>query len=126
MFSSIFIFFTFSVGKAPQFTRRLKNTEVTLPGEVKLFVDVDLGKPDGEVKWFKDWKELYPGGKFAMSLNKRRAELLFKDAQLTDSGKYRCLVKNAVGEDECEATLTLACKIFSNTILIYITYHTVL
>ena len=99
-----------SVGKAPQFTRKLKDTKVTLPGTVKLFADVDLGKPEAEVKWFKDWKELYPGTKCSISLNRRRAELELKEPQLSDSGRYRCLVKNAVGEDECEAMLTLMSK----------------
>lgn len=73
-------------------------------------MDVDLGKPEAEVKWFKDWKEVYPSAKHSISLNRHRAELEFKEPQLTDAGRYRCLLKNAVGEAECEAMLTIACK----------------
>lgn len=97
------------VGKAPKFTKRLKDTKATIPGKVKLSADVDLGKPTAEVKWFKDWKELYAGPKYGISQSKHKTELEFKEPQNNDAGKYRCLVRNALGEDECEAVLTINC-----------------
>lgn len=99
-----------TVGEAPAFSRPLKDIEVTIPGAVKLSVDVDLGKPEAEIKWFRDWKEIYPGVKYSMSLNKRRAELEIKEPQTSDSGKYRCLLKNGVGEAESEAKLLVNCE----------------
>lgn len=101
---------SFLVGTAPSFTRSLSDTDAIIPGTVKLSVDVDLGSPVAEVKWFKDWKELYQGERYNISSTKRRAEIEIKQPVVNDAGTYRCLLRNAVGEVECEAKLSIRCK----------------
>lgn len=88
----------------------LKDTEVVLPAAVKLTADVDLGEPIAEVKWFKEWKELYPGDKYKITQLSHSTQLEVKNPQASDIGKYRCVLKNAIGEEESEARLTLLSK----------------
>lgn len=107
----------FVVGEPPKFIKPLKDTEVTIPGVVRLQAEVDLGEPQADVRWFKEWKELYPGDEYSMSVVKGRAQLEITEPKTGHSGKYHCTLKNALGEDECEAKLFIISKYCAVTAL---------
>lgn len=85
-----------------KFTKLLRSQQNVEKDTVTLSCELD--DPLGEVKWFKDGKEIKPDGKRIQEVKDgRKRNLIIKDAKLADAGQYSC-TSNA---DKTQAELTV-------------------
>uniref|UniRef100_UPI0009B37A6A obscurin n=1 Tax=Monopterus albus TaxID=43700 RepID=UPI0009B37A6A len=70
------------------FKQKLKNQEAVEEGSVTLRCEVS--KPGVPVEWRKDAQTLKEGEKYQMKQEGRVAEMLIRNATLTDAGEYCC------------------------------------
>ncbi|XP_033609355.1 obscurin isoform X4 [Cryptotermes secundus] len=65
------------------------------------------GIPRPEAKWYHDGAEITPSDRVKLSDSGESYKLELKDAQLSDSGTYKCKIANRLGEKTHEAKLSL-------------------
>ena len=63
-----------------------------------------------QVTWFKDGKELKPGKQYNIAYSAGIASLECGTAEVADSGKYRCVAENKMGEDESVCNVSVSGK----------------
>ena len=101
----------------------LQNVEIQTSGEAVLRCDITPGDPVADVHWFKDSKELYKNKKHRMSYVDDVAILTIAEANMKDSGSYRCEAVNKLGTVETECNLIVQGKIrilFTNYLIYFI------
>lgn len=57
------------------------------------------------VKWFREEKELFTGGKCVIKKDSSSSSLELHSVKPSDSGKYTCQVSNDAGKVDCTAVL---------------------
>ncbi|EEC19673.1 conserved hypothetical protein, partial [Ixodes scapularis] len=90
----------------PRFTKRLTDTEGS-PNEPLTLVAKVEGHPEPEITWKYNGKVIEPSIKYNMSKEGDTCTLTIPWPQSKDSGVYECLAKNPVGEDKCQAQVTM-------------------
>ena len=67
------------------------------------------GNPVPTISWSRDGSLVNTGGRISFLDDKK--QLIITNVDRTDSGKYRCVVENSVGNDTSDAaTLNVQCK----------------
>ena len=95
------------VGDPPEVVRPLKDVTAVAPKSAVLECSINLGDPEAKVKFFKDAKEVYGGGKYDVEVVGQRVTLTIGGLELGDAGRYRCEAANKLGTVKTEAKLTV-------------------
>ena len=100
--------------RKPEFTQELKNI-IVQPGEEARFEVRLIGSPPPEVDWFKGKKGLEDEGRFVMvdEVEEGLFALIIEDAQPDDSGEYKCVAFNELGEVSCNGNLVVEEKLIA-------------
>ena len=93
----------------PSFSSPL-NDQTLLENEDLDFALTVLGKPPPALSWIKDGNELKSDKRTKIVQEKDRISLSLKKVTQSDSGKYKCIAKNEVGEVETEAAVIVNSK----------------
>ena len=109
-----------TVGRPPEILEPLLDMEIIAPEEAHLECDIDIGDPPARLVWYKDNKELRPGGKHEMEYGEEIATLVIRDTTTADAGTYRCEAANKLGRVETECTMVVQSKPLSLHIIIYL------
>ena len=74
--------------------------------------------PKPFILWYKDGHALGSYGRYEITSVGATQTLVIRDCQVSDAGKYKCMVQNIGGETETIANLTVegkrTIKIFTN------------
>ncbi|XP_013785867.1 twitchin-like, partial [Limulus polyphemus] len=98
----------FSDGVKPEFVRKLLNKNTNLNKSVTLECEA-IGKPHPVAQWFKNGREIHPGGRIkALEKEDGVYKLQITEVWDTDDGDYTCEVNNSLGSDRCTARLNVA------------------
>ena len=98
----------FLVTDPPEITVHPEAGPKTEGKEVVLSCDAD-GNPVPIISWTRDGSLVNTSGRFSFSADKR--QLTITNVNRTDSGKYRCVASNKLGNDTSNvATLDVQCK----------------
>uniref|UniRef100_A0A0A9VUL5 Muscle M-line assembly protein unc-89 n=1 Tax=Lygus hesperus TaxID=30085 RepID=A0A0A9VUL5_LYGHE len=90
---------------APQLkANHLKDVQLFETWEHKFMIDVH-GIPTPIAKWTKDGKEISASERFKQTLKDERYTLEIVDAQIEDTGEYKVVVSNVLGEQTASANL---------------------
>ena len=65
-----------------------------------------------EVKWFRGDKEIQDEGRFLIEESEKQVVLDIAEVEASDSGEYRCKIRNEAGEETCRATLSILSKYY--------------
>ena len=65
----------------------------------------DTGKPEPQIKWFKEGKNLADGPDFEISYKDGRVSLMIPESFPEDTGKYTCKATNIGGQASSTAEL---------------------
>ena len=84
--------------------------EIIAPEEAHLECDIDIGDPPAKLVWYKDNKEIRPGGKYTIEYGDEIATLVIRDTTTSDAGSYRCEAANKLGRVETECTMVVQSK----------------
>ncbi|XP_069669104.1 obscurin isoform X4 [Periplaneta americana] len=86
----------------PKISAESKSTEVNVGGSAMLELKVQ-GYPKPEVKWTKDGKAVEAGGRVRFLYEDEESmSLIIKGVTVDDSGKYKVVAKNELGQDSTE------------------------
>ncbi|VDK40947.1 unnamed protein product, partial [Gongylonema pulchrum] len=101
-----------TVVEAPQFTDKLQDVTVTETETAEISVTV-TGKPEPEVKWFKDDM---PVNIDQVHIAAKQDEtgthtLIIKEARLEDAGIYSCIATNVAGQAEQKAKFAVETEV---------------
>lgn len=66
------------------------------------------GNPPPKVQWFKGDEEIEPGAQFDIESDDRHTILTIRDATREDSGEYRLVVSNALGQDSASFNVSVS------------------
>lgn len=66
------------------------------------------GNPPPTARWFKGDEEIEPSAQFDIETDGRHTTLTIRDATREDSGQYRLVVKNALGEDSASFNISVS------------------
>ena len=93
-------------GTRPEFKEKLKNTSA-MPGEEVRFDVRVAGSPPPEVDWFKGKERVNDEGRFLLVDDEEDGlfSLIIEDVGQKDSGTYKCVAFNEVGEASCSCEL---------------------
>merc|ERR1711964_51532 len=83
------------------FTSKLQNYTAVEKDEVSLVCE--LSKSSGEVKWYKDGKEIFPSKNIAIKTDGKKRILTIKTADRSNIGSYTC----DCGSDKTTADLNI-------------------
>lgn len=97
----------FSLDHAPRITVRLRSHRVPYSSNTSFTLNVQA-KPEPEVKWFHNGKEINCSNKFHMSNLNGVLTLQIINCVTEDSGTYRVVCRNAKGETSDYASLDVA------------------
>lgn len=75
------------------------------PGANVLITASFTGSPPLVVKWFREEKEIFTGGKCFVKKDTSSSSLELHSVKPTDSAKYTCQVSNDAGKVDCTAVL---------------------
>lgn len=76
-------------------------------GSIQLKVPF-TGNPEPTVHWYKGDEEIEPSAQFDIESDGRHTTLTIRDATREDSGEYRLVVKNALGEDSASFQVSVS------------------
>lgn len=68
---------------------------------------VVTGLPRPEITWYRNGKEFVPTPNVSMSYDEETAILNIKRITMDQEGEFKCVAKNAAGEAECIAQVTV-------------------
>lgn len=88
----------------PVFTVKPESQDA-LPGSRVVFKSAFTGSPPFTVKWFREEKEVFTGGKCFMKKDASSSSLELHSLKPSDSAKYTCQVSNEAGKTDCTAVL---------------------
>ena len=96
----------------PNILENMADVVVTSPEVIVLTFSAQPGLPNSEATWTKDGKpvNLKDSKKYDISTMGEQVTLEIKDSQPTDSGVYKCQLKNKLGSVETKATVTVLGK----------------
>lgn len=97
----------FSLDHAPRITIRMRSHRVPYGSNTKFTLNVQ-SKPESEVKWFHNGKEIQQSSKYYMSNISGVLTLQITNCVTEDAGTYRVVCRNAKGETSDYATLDVA------------------
>lgn len=97
----------FSLDHAPRITVRMRSHRVPYGSNTSFSLNVQA-KPEPEVKWFHNGKEIHYSNKFLMSNVSGVLTLQITNCVTEDSGTYRVVCKNTKGETSDYASLDVA------------------
>ena len=90
-----------------KFTTPLENAEVSEGEPVKLKCTV-AGRPDPNITWLKDHRQLHENSRFQMKITPDNTCILtIQKSDMDDEGTYSCTATNSAGKDTCSAKLTV-------------------
>ncbi|PIK60938.1 putative muscle M-line assembly protein unc-89 [Apostichopus japonicus] len=90
--------------EAPKFTAPIKSINADEGQSASLQADVS-GKPQPDIKWYKDGEELTPSRDYDMTFKLGRAVLKITKVKAKHVGTYKCEASNESGKAECTAQL---------------------
>ncbi|XP_064466282.1 obscurin-like isoform X4 [Ornithodoros turicata] len=93
----------------PKFTKRLSDMEAPHNQPLQLQCRV-TGHPEPEVTWYYNEKPIEPGLKYSMTRDGDLCGLTIPWPRDKDSGVYKCRAKNPLGEDWCDAKVSVRDK----------------
>lgn len=102
-----FIQAPFSLDHAPRITIRMRSHRVSYGSNTSFTLNVQA-KPEPEITWFHNGKELQQSHKYHMTNISGVLTLHIINCVTADSGTYRVVCKNAKGETSDYATLDVA------------------
>ncbi|CAF92417.1 unnamed protein product, partial [Tetraodon nigroviridis] len=97
----------FSLDLTPRITVRMRSHRVSYGSSTSFTLNVQA-KPEPEITWFHNGKELHQSSKYHMSNISGVLTLQINNCVADDSGAYRVICKNAKGETSDYATLDVA------------------
>ncbi|XP_074642623.1 twitchin-like [Tubulanus polymorphus] len=98
------------VGEAPKMTSKLADKIVLSPEEAVFDCKMTTGKPESEIKWYKDGKQLTPSEKYIAQYDGKDAVLKIQKTEPKDAGKYKCEASNIISSVESSASLSVFVK----------------
>lgn len=97
----------FSLDHTPRITIRMRSHRVSHGSSTSFTLNVQA-KPEPEITWFHNGKELHQSSKYYMTNISGVLTLQINNCVTDDSGAYRVICKNAKGETSDYATLDVA------------------
>ncbi|TXL71751.1 hypothetical protein D9O29_23465, partial [Pantoea vagans] len=97
----------FSLDHAPRITIRMRSHRVPCGSNTKFTLNVQA-KPEPEVKWFHNGKEIHQSSKYHMTNISGVLTLQIINCVTEDAGTYRVVCRNTKGETSDYATLDVA------------------
>lgn len=97
----------FSLDHTPRITIRMRSHRVFYGSSTSFTLNVQA-KPEPEITWFHNGKELHQSSKYHMTNISGVLTLRINNCVTDDSGAYRVICKNAKGETSDYATLDVA------------------
>lgn len=105
----VFLLFFSAPKRPPAFISGLKPLYGVI-GETSSFMYMVSGSPEPAVRWFRNEKPLEIAGRVASQFDGRNGYLTISDADIGDTGEYRCEVTNENGSASSRAELVIAKK----------------
>ncbi len=103
---------TYIFAGAPTITYDAKFKDQSMKAGHTLIILVDItGFPDPKVTWFHDDKELTQSDKVTIEGDNKFSRLTIKGTTGKNSGKYKVVAKNNIGEAEEKFDVTILGKI---------------
>ncbi|GAB0092620.1 Obscurin [Sergentomyia squamirostris] len=92
--------------EAPKFLNKLRDVNVDEGKAMKLQAPFS-SNPIPEIHWTKDDEPIHPSERVLVTCDGNNIGLIINPVELTDSGSYKCLLANPLGEDqsECQASV---------------------
>lgn len=97
----------FSLDHAPRITIRMRSHRVPYGSDTSFTLNVQA-KPEPDIKWFHNGREIHHSNKFHMTNISGVLTLQIINCVTEDSGTYRVVCKNAKGETSDYASLDVA------------------
>ncbi|MEQ2173694.1 hypothetical protein GOODEAATRI_000010 [Goodea atripinnis] len=97
----------FSLDHVPRITIRMRSHRVPYGSNTKFTLNIQA-KPEPEIKWFHNGKEIHQSSKYYMTNISGVLTLQINNCVTEDSGTYRVVCKNTKGETSDYATLDVA------------------
>lgn len=97
----------FSLDHAPRITIRMRSHRVPHGSNTKFTLNLQA-KPEPEIKWYHNGKEIHKSGKYHMTNISGVLTLQINNCVTEDAGTYRVVCKNDKGETSDYATLDVA------------------
>lgn len=97
----------FSLDHPPRITVRMRSHRVPYWSNTRFTLNIQA-KPEPEVKWFHNGKQIHESSKYTMTNISGVLTLQIINCMTEDSGTYRVVCKNAKGETSDYATLDVA------------------
>lgn len=88
----------------PVFTVKPESQDAS-PGSNVVILSAFTGSAPLVVKWFREEKEIFTGGKCFIKKDASSSSLELHSVKPSDSAKYTCQVSNEAGKVDCTATL---------------------
>lgn len=88
----------------PAFTSKPESLDASPGSNVVLKSDF-TGSAPLIVKWFREEKEIFTGGKYFIKKDSSSSSLELHSVKPSDSAKYTCQVSNDAGKVDCTAAL---------------------
>uniref|UniRef100_A0A3B4HB97 Ig-like domain-containing protein n=1 Tax=Pundamilia nyererei TaxID=303518 RepID=A0A3B4HB97_9CICH len=95
---------TLSIKEPPAFTSKPESLDASPGSNVVLKSDF-TGSAPLTVKWFREEKEIFTGGKYFIKKDSSSSSLELHSVKPSDSAKYTCQVSNDAGKVDCTAAL---------------------
>ena len=104
------LLFGYSVAmESPRFSQPLKDVECLERKKLRLEVRV-TGKPEPEVRFYKEGDLLVDGGKYHIGKEGPLYYLDITKTDIDDEGRYTCKASNPVGFSETSCEVIVECK----------------
>lgn len=87
--------------EAPKFLNKLRDVNVDEGKPMKLSAPF-ASNPIPEIYWTKDNEPIVPSDRILVTCDGTSVGLTVNPVEITDSGNYKCLLANPLGEDESE------------------------
>uniref|UniRef100_A0A3Q2XG43 Ig-like domain-containing protein n=1 Tax=Haplochromis burtoni TaxID=8153 RepID=A0A3Q2XG43_HAPBU len=95
---------TLSIKEPPAFTSKPESLDASPGSNIVLKSDF-TGSAPLTVKWFREEKEIFTGGKYFIKKDSSSSSLELHSVKPSDSAKYTCQVSNDAGKVDCTAAL---------------------
>ncbi|XP_055686183.1 obscurin isoform X3 [Lutzomyia longipalpis] len=87
---------------APKFLNKLRDVNVDEGKSMKLSAPF-TSNPIPEIYWTKDDQPIVPSDRVLVTCDGKNVGLVINPVEITDSGTYKCLLANPLGEDQSES-----------------------